>query len=200
MGGADEASTGIADSNNLKGIGKPVPFFSAMDEGKAERLLESHLLEHKSAFIWNARLGRKDGDLRLGVLKTIAAFANSEGGELVIGVGDDGSVHGVDDEVARLFDDKHLDRYEALLHEHVRNSLHPYPHAGYAVSMEMRGKLTVCVVRVSAVPGVTYVVGKSPSGKSLHEVYVRTGNRTVRLEDRDRDRFVVSRFGGVWPL
>ena len=177
-----------------------MPLFIAMEDGSAGRPVESHGLEHKSAFLWNSRLGRKDGDMRLGVLKTIAAFANSEGGDLVIGIGDDGSVHGIDDEVAHLFDGKHLDRYEALLHEHVKNSLRPYPHTGYRVSMEMRGKRSVCVVKVSAVPGVTYVVGKSESGRNLHDVYVRTGNRTVKLADTDRDRFVVSRFGGIWPL
>ncbi len=200
MGRADEALLEAADSDYLKGTGNLVPFFSAMADGNADRPVESQGLEHKSAFLWNGRLGRKDGDMRTGVLKTIAAFANSEGGDLVIGIGDDGSVHGIDDEVAHLFDDRHLDRYEALLHEHAKNSLYPYPHAGYVVSMEMRGRLTVCVVKVSAVPGVTYVVGKSESGKRLHDVYVRTGNRTVRLSDTDRDRFVVSRFGGMWPL
>ncbi|MCH7903463.1 MAG: ATP-binding protein [Armatimonadetes bacterium] len=149
--------------------------------------------------LWNRRSGRKEGELRAGVLRTIAAFANSDGGDLIIGIADDGSVQGIDDEVAELFQDKHLDRYEALLHEHVKNSLYPHPHAGYTVSMEMRGKRTVCVVSVSAIPGVTYVVGKNDSGKKQHEVYVRTGNRTNRLVDVDCDRFVTSRLGGVWP-
>ena len=53
---------------------------------------ESKTLEFKSTLRWNLREDRKDNRVTHAVLKTIAAFLNTEGGDLLIGVADDGSV------------------------------------------------------------------------------------------------------------
>ena len=58
---------------------------------------ESKTLEFKSTLRWNLREDRKD-DKRIthAALKTIAAFLNTEGGDLLLGVADDGAIVGIE--------------------------------------------------------------------------------------------------------
>jgi hypothetical protein len=52
-------------------------------------------------------------------------------------------------------------------------------------------------VEVRPVAGITYLLRQDErSGRSLEEIYVRDGARTLRLEGRMRDRYVVERLGG----
>jgi len=58
---------------------------------------ESKTLEFKSTLRWNVKENRKDAlQITHAVLKTIAAFLNTEGGDLIIGVNDAGEVVGIE--------------------------------------------------------------------------------------------------------
>ena len=62
---------------------------------------ESLFLEYKSTLRWDIHLQRKGGAPEEAAVKTVAGFANSQfGGTLLIGVADDGSVHGLEDDYA----------------------------------------------------------------------------------------------------
>ncbi|MCQ3808124.1 MAG: ATP-binding protein, partial [Acidimicrobiia bacterium] len=62
---------------------------------------ESTYLEYKSTLRWDINAQRKGGVTEDAAIKTIAGFANSRfGGTLLIGVADDGSVHGLEDDYA----------------------------------------------------------------------------------------------------
>ncbi|HAM57915.1 MAG TPA: type I restriction endonuclease subunit R, partial [Candidatus Rokubacteria bacterium] len=67
---------------------------------QAEELIkrgESRTLEFKSTLRWNLKEDRQDDKaVTHAVLKTIAAFLNTEGGDLLIGVADDGSIAGIE--------------------------------------------------------------------------------------------------------
>lgn len=56
---------------------------------------ESASVEFKSTLRWNTKAGRDDLAIELAALKTIAAFLNTKGGTLLIGVNDAGQVLGV---------------------------------------------------------------------------------------------------------
>ncbi|MGB3764403.1 MAG: type I restriction endonuclease, partial [Ornithinimicrobium sp.] len=74
-------------------------------------------LEYKSTLRTSASTGEKVPVLETSVIKSVAAFANSrEGGTLLIGVADDGSVHGLDSDYASLSKDGKVDRDVFLLH------------------------------------------------------------------------------------
>ena len=57
---------------------------------------ESYKLEFKSTIRTNLKTGEKDKRMEKAVLKTIVAFLNSDGGDLLVGVSDDGEKIGVD--------------------------------------------------------------------------------------------------------
>jgi hypothetical protein len=57
---------------------------------------EDNLTEFKSTLRWDLRQGIKNAAIEHASLKTICAFLNSEGGELLIGVRDEGSIEGIE--------------------------------------------------------------------------------------------------------
>ena len=60
---------------------------------------ESLYLEYKSTLRWNIKQQQKSKIIETAAIKTIAGFANSRyGGTLLIGVADDGSIHGLEDD------------------------------------------------------------------------------------------------------
>ena len=89
---------------------------------RAEELLklqESKTLEFKSSLRWNLKEDRKDDKhVTHAALKTIAAFLNTEGGDLLLGVDDDRKVLGIEHD--RLDDD---DKFMRHLAQAVRNGL-----------------------------------------------------------------------------
>ena len=88
----------------------------------AEELIkqgESKTLEFKSTLRWNLRENRKD-DKRVthAALKTIAAFLNTEGGDLLLGVADDGAIVGIESDGL-----EYEDKFMLHLAQVVRNGL-----------------------------------------------------------------------------
>jgi len=57
---------------------------------------EDNLTEFKSSLRWDIRQAKKNHAIEHASLKTICAFLNSEGGDLLIGVRDDGSIEGIE--------------------------------------------------------------------------------------------------------
>jgi hypothetical protein len=57
---------------------------------------EDNQTEFKSTLRWDLRQGIKNAAIEHASLKTMCAFLNSEGGELLIGVRDDGSIEGIE--------------------------------------------------------------------------------------------------------
>jgi hypothetical protein len=81
---------------------------------------ESYVLEFKSTLQWDMIQLRQNKELRYGCLKTISAFLNSEGGTLVIGVEDDGTILGLGHDLKLLSGSR--DKLEQLLTRLVTNT------------------------------------------------------------------------------
>jgi predicted HTH transcriptional regulator len=81
--------------------------------------LRSKKLEFKSTLRWSLKEDRQDDKLvTQAALKTVAAFLNTEGGDLLVGVADDGSIIG--SECDQLDND---DKFMRHLSQVVRNGL-----------------------------------------------------------------------------
>jgi len=57
---------------------------------------ETATLEFKASLRYNIRANKMDKDIENSVLKTVVAFCNTKGGELLIGVADDKSIVGIE--------------------------------------------------------------------------------------------------------
>ena len=161
---------------------------------RAEELLklqESKTLEFKSSLRWNLKEDRKD-DKRVthAALKTIAAFLNTEGGDLLIGVDDDRKVLGIDHD--RLEND---DKFMRHLAQAVRNGLGDI--AGTCIDPKtqiVEGK-TVCLVSCQRSPEPVYLRWKGLEKADDGDLYVRHGPSTVRLGTEDAEKYAATRFG-----
>ena len=161
---------------------------------RAEELLklqESKTLEFKSSLRWNLREDRKDDkNVTHAALKSIAAFLNTEGGDLLIGVDDDRKVLGIEHD--RLESD---DKFMRHLAQAVRNGLGD--RAGTCVDPRtqlVEGK-TVCLVSCQRSPEPVYLRWKGLEKAANGDLYVRSGPGTVRLAGADVEQYVGTRFG-----
>jgi len=79
---------------------------------------ESNKLEFKSTLRWNLKENKKDNYLSYAILKSVAAFLNTEGGTLLVGIQDDGSVLGIElDKFAN--EDKYLLHFSNLIQHNI---------------------------------------------------------------------------------
>lgn len=158
--------------------------------------VEGPRTEFKATFEWDTRKQQRNPDHLFASLKTVAAFMNASGGMLYLGVDDGGEAIGLDGDLS-LIDDPHpLDIFEMRFREAMKNHIQPIPLNHVQVQfISLQGK-TVAKIEVSARSGVTYLIRRDPrSGQMLEEIYVRDGNRTLNLNGRTRDQFVLGRYG-----
>ena len=79
---------------------------------------EGDQLEFKSTLRWNLKANRPGKEIEISAMKTIVAFLNSEGGTLIVGVEDDGSILGIE---ADNFpnEDKFMLHFNNLIKQHI---------------------------------------------------------------------------------
>lgn len=165
------------------------------DHRNAEELIkrgESKTLEFKSTLRWNLDEDRQD-DLRVthAVLKSVAAFLNTEGGDLLIGVADDRSIVGIERD--RLESD---DKFMRHLAQAVRNGLGD--RAGTCIDPKaqiVEGK-TVCLVSCQRSPEPVFLKLKGTEAAADGDFYVRSGPGTVKLAVDSAREYIRTRFGG----
>ena len=163
---------------------------------QAEELIkrgESKTLEFKSTLRWNLKEDRKDDqNVTHAVLKTIAAFLNTEGGDLLIGVADDGAIVGVERD--QLDDD---DKFMRHLAQAVRNGLGDRASTCIDPRMQIVDGKSVCVVTCQRSPEPVYLSWKNMETDAAGCLYVRSGPGTVRLSAESSAQYVATRFPGA---
>ncbi|KAF5424897.1 MAG: Divergent AAA domain protein [ANME-2 cluster archaeon HR1] len=89
---------------------------------------ESKTLEFKQTFSLNIHTDIKDENIRKSSLKTIVAFLNTDGGNLLIGVGDEGNVTGLGGEMAKFREneDKFLLNFNSLIKAKIGEDFYPF--------------------------------------------------------------------------
>ncbi|MEX2649576.1 MAG: DUF262 domain-containing protein [Alphaproteobacteria bacterium] len=146
------------------------------------KLGESINLEFKSTLQWDVVNKQVNAGLRLSVLKTIAAFMNTEGGTLIIGVEDDGSVFGLDPDLKSLNGSR--DQLGQLLANLISQKIGAeYGHLA-KVRFENIDEKIVCVVDTDRAFGPAFVSGEKGS-----EFYVRVGNTTRALDPEETVKY-----------
>jgi len=151
--------------------------------GELVSLGESATLEFKSTLQWDVMQNQVNKQLRFSVLKNIAAFLNTAGGTLVIGVEDDGHVLGLEQDLKTMQNSK--DRFEQALMSLVRDRIGAEFAPFLKTRFEEIDRQTVCVVDVDRAPEPAFMEG--PRGK---EFYTRLGNTTRTLDPEETMRYV----------
>lgn len=151
---------------------------------------ESTTLEYKSTLRWNLREERKDPKIVThSVLKTIAAFLNTGGGDLLIGVADDGTLLGLD---ADRF--KNNDKFQLHLIDVVRSALGPRASTCVDPRIQRVDGKQVCLVTCRRSPEPVWMKWKGTEKTENGDFFVRSGPGTVGLGQEDAEEFIKTRF------
>ncbi len=172
----DAASSGTTDAG--------VDLASLLESDENDRI------EFKETARVNLHTGSVDKAIEQAIVKTVAAFMNTSGGTLVVGVHDgSGELRGLDADIATL-GRKDLDGYEQLLRQLLSTTLGAENSSQIAIDFPTLDDRTACVIRVPRSPRPVYVQNGSDA-----DFFVRDGNTTRRLNSQEVVSYCAARFG-----
>lgn len=151
---------------------------------------ESKTLEFKSTLRWDLKENVKNDRLIThAVLKTIAAFLNTEGGDLLIGVADNGSLVGIEKD--QFASD---DRFMLHLAQVVRNGLGARASTCIDPKTELVQGKTVCLVSCQRSPEPVFLQWQDMHKQPAGDFYVRSGPGSIALSPEDTAAYIQTRF------
>lgn len=157
----------------------PEKIMNLINKGESERL------EFKSSLRVNLHTKKPDKKIELSVLKTITAFLNTDGGTLLIGVADDGSILGLkQDGFTNL--DKFYQHYTNLVQNHIGNQYLPLVKSGLIQMDEEKTILKVDCLK-----------SQKPVFLQMNNedyFFVRIGPASVKLGDKKLLEYVHKKF------
>jgi hypothetical protein len=144
---------------------------------------ETEALEFKSTLRWNIKKGTMDKDIENAVLKTIVAFCNTNGGELLIGVSDNKEILGLDYD---KFDspDKFQLHLRNLLNDRIKPNILQY--VKYEI-IQLNDK-NIC--DVNCIKSNYDVWLKT----DIEHFYVRSGPSSTELVPREAVTYIINHF------
>jgi|GEM_PF-716072 len=133
---------------------------------------EHERLEFKSSLRWNLKAGRAGKEIELAVMKSLAAFLNTDGGTLIVGVDDQGAVTGLGiDQFPNT--DKYLQHFSNLFNQHIGMEFSPF------IRFALRPLAGQQVLVVACRPSPRAVFVKD---KQEERFFIRSGASTRQLK------------------
>lgn len=151
------------------------------------QLGESYTLEFKSSWQWDVRQQQFVKGLRHSSLKTIAAFLNSEGGTLLIGVEDDQNVLGLADDLSAVSGS--TDVLEQRIIQGVIDCMGVNAATYVRIRFDAVQEKTVAVVEVQ--PASEPIYSATEKGQ---EFFVRVSNTTRSLSLEEAHTYIAQRW------
>jgi len=144
---------------------------------------ESLTLEFKTTLQWDVIQNCKNKGLHNSVLKTISAFLNTAGGTLIIGVEDDGTIYGLENDFKLV--NNSLDKFQQLMAALISEYIGPeYSHLIKIRYGDMNGD-QICIIDVQRSPEPVY-----QNYKNKKVFYARVGNTTRELDSEQTVNFI----------
>lgn len=150
-----------------------------------ERLIEageSRVVEFKSTARKNLHTGNQDPSIEWAVLKTLAGFMNASGGTLLVGVSDDGSTVGIEEDFA-FVKGSDTDGWELWLTRAVETAMGKVEASELDIRFCQIDGRTVSRIDVS--PSPEPVFATSPKGEKRRVFVARINNSTEELDGPD---------------
>ena len=152
---------------------------------------ESQTLEFKATARWNIKESKGDKVIEQVIIKTVAALLNSDGGSLLIGVQDNGSIFGIEVDLQLFSTDKrNRDAYENWLMTQLLGAYGKQHAANLRISFVRLEEKDVCRVTVSPASSAVYAQDK---------LYVRSGNSIRELITSEAVAYHEQRFKNFTP-
>jgi len=180
--------------NYLKAIDKSINpdsnrFIEKPDINRLIAQDENEEIEFKSSLRFDQRINQLNRDLEKAAMKTVAAFLNSKGGYLVIGVDDSRKPLGLQNDYQTI-QRKDSDGFENHFTQVFNAMIGPESRHFVKIWFYEIEKREICVIQVA--PSTRPVYLKVNDGERF---YVRTGNITTDLKFSEVEAYTRSR----WP-
>jgi hypothetical protein len=146
---------------------------------------ESEAVEFKSTARVNLHTGQVDPRMEHVIVKTVCGLLNHEGGTLLIGVADDGTILGIEPDLATLGNKPNADGFELYLRQLLEASLTTTTAQTVRIGFFNRDLKQVCKVAVAASGKPVFARPGKGSGSQAVEFWVRIGNATKQLHGDD---------------
>jgi len=180
-------------NNFLQNITVTEESVSEITLGEIIREGESNELELKSSLRWNYEAGMIDKKLENVILKSIAAFGNSDGGTLLIGVDDDGQAIGLDRDFTSLNGNK--DEFELHLRNLINESFGKlFATSGLKIEFPIVDDVEICRIDISPRIKPIYFEIADKNGQKAKKFYVRSGNSSQELDISEVNDYINSRW------
>ena len=147
---------------------------------------EHEKLEFKTSFRWDVNRNQVNRDLEKAVMKTVAAFLNSDGGQLLIGTDDKGDSVGLESDFASL-PKPNADGFENHFNNVFNSMIGPEFRRLVKISFSDIGGKKVCLVDIEPSREPAYL--KTGNGEDF---YIRTGNVTTPLKISEAATYISS--------
>jgi hypothetical protein len=165
-----------------KKLSKSVSIKDLLKEG------ENQNLEFKSSVRWDVKNNVENKNLEKVIVKTIAGFMNSEGGQLVIGVEDDGNVLGLQNDYNSL-GNADRDKFELHLNQLLMSKIGKEFVQFTRITFENLEGKDVCLVTVRPSSKPAYL-----KYGDREEFYARTGNATNVFTVSEATEYIKTRW------
>lgn len=151
---------------------------------------ESNRLEFKSTFQWDVRQNKKNVDLRSEVIRTIAAFSNTDGGDLLIGIEDNKNIFGLEKDYS-LLKKQNKDGFLLLLTQEIENKISKDFVTKIKIQFHIINKKDICKISVKFGDDAVWV----KENKKVESFYIRTQNSTKALSPKEATEYIRKK----WP-
>jgi hypothetical protein len=146
---------------------------------------ETSTLEFKSTFRHNLHSGKNDEEITFSCLKTIAAFLNTDGGRLMIGISDEGEVIGIEKD--GFFN---IDKFQLHLFNLIKDCLGSSVAPLINLEIVMVNGENVCLVNCKKGSNPVYLKFK----KKDEAYFIRTGPGTTKLSTSEAHSYIKDHF------
>lgn len=184
---ADELNNFLEDLTKTEEAKAVVTIDELISEG------ESNELEFKSSMRWDYRNEEVNKQLENVILKSVAAFGNSAGGKLIIGVDDSGEILGLERDYASLHGGR--DQFEQHLRNLVNNAFgKQFAASSVHFNFHEFEDSEVCLIDVRESNNPLYVETTDKNGQKSKKFYVRSGNTTQELDVDEVGDYIKTHF------
>jgi hypothetical protein len=177
--------TGITDT-------KPPTAAITLEELIAEG--EDDELEFKSSLRWDFKELTANKKLEEVIVKTVAAFGNSQGGTLLIGVSDSGEILGLEADYLSL-GGADRDKFELHLRNVLTSGLGTvFVSSKLKVTFPAIGDVEICQIDILPTTKPLVLTVKDKNGVQQEKFYVRSGNSSQELSLTEMPAYLGERF------
>lgn len=131
-------------------------------------------------------------ELQFVVLKTIAAFLNSKGGKLLVGVHDDGSICGISRDYP-FCKSQDIDGWELKLRDLIKSRFYEGDLVNNYVQIDFEAEGPDHFCRVAVISRSRLAFVKLLPKDDRYGLFIRQGNRTIELAIQDVEDFLLNR-------